>query len=599
MDLIISTHNNYKSNKVINNVITDNHSEKICFKSQINQDTFTLSSLEDTKNNTLETFLSFTGIRRKNKTKRKKQYTSKDKQKPEVPPRTFLPYKNLYTTRLTANTNPDLRTKLETIEVHDIDKAEKRCRSFSKYLKENMVGFITPNGNHWFEDACKYLILASAGVPVKDSELNKYAKEFWSLMAVTDNYWLSDDFMNYLKTMNTKKVGVNTTIQAINELKNENTQTANISFKGNDNNKNYYETDLTEIKELLENGCVYSGKKFSLSGKGSYASVEHLFPHSSGGDLVNTDSNYVLALGKENMLRGNIPLTEFLKGWDGTEYEKEFPDWKQKREPFVSYNNRFTEKEKFEIIGAVKNPPYSKRALKSSLLNDNNYDVHNIDRAVERIQNLSRYLKEEMIGFITPGGEEWFNGACDYIIKGTAGYNVENSKEKYNKAKEFWGLMAKADPFWKSENFLNYLYSLDDQPAVKETTKAIKSLIITDRARNNQVSFGYSSQLRYIEKLNKACAFSNKPLNHIIGDENAATMDHIYPNSLSGDNGNSDYNYLVVSAKDNQERSNLTLTEYLLGWNASEFTQAYPNKLNQRIANAKREMKNLIKIQTR
>jgi hypothetical protein len=481
----------------------------------------------------------------------------------------YLPLNKQYPRSLEACPSEDqlISYVLKDPKIHDPDKAFQRIESLSRYLKEEMVGFILPEGKHWFEEACEFLILGAAGVPIEQERYNKYAEELWGMLAQADPYWTSQEFIQYLKSMNHNNA-VGETIKAIQKikLKQQVKQTA-VAFG------NHYESALLKFRNLVEGKCAYSGENFSEKTEADHLTIEHLFPHSVGAEKSNNDSNYVLVRKELNQVRRNIPLTAFLRGWDGDDYNDINPHWIQIANPVVKYNNRFKQK-----LKAEPNPD-----LKEILIKEFGDDLHNPERAVDRITSLSRYLKEEMVGFITPGGKEWFEGACEFLIKGAAGRPIlEKDFQKH--AERFWKLMAMADPYWQSTEFIKYLHSLDQNPGVKATVEAVKKLS-KEQQKSSEISFGYSSQLRFIPELLKSGAYTNKPLTLNPSRENYATIEHIYPKNFGGDELNDDCNYLLTSIKANNERGCLSLMEYLMGWNIAEFDQTW---IKRRLHNAQK-----------
>lgn len=243
------------------------------------------------------------------KAKAKKPYI-----KPDIPD---VKYQNMFKTRLKATPNPNFKKELNVMakagKIHDVEKAFLRITSLSRYLKEDMVGFITPDGRHWFEGACKYIIKGTACEDISESDYKKYAMKFWQLMVKADNYWTSDKFVNYLESMNQDDAGVKATLESIKSIQKENhKRSSNISFG--------YKSDLKYIPKLLNDGCGYTGESFSFDSPETIPSLEHLFPHHFGGDEVNDDCNYILVSPESNRLRWHIPLTAYLSGWDGDEY---------------------------------------------------------------------------------------------------------------------------------------------------------------------------------------------------------------------------------------------------------------------------------------
>ena len=216
-------------------------------------------------------------------------------------------YRNIYKQTLKATPNPDLRKELSNLRsVYNIGRAEQRISSLSRYLKEDMVGFITPSGHHWFEKALPNFIHGARARRVKPDEFKNAAKELWSLIAMADPYWTSGKFVEYLQTMESTPAR-DATIEAIKEItQKRNSKTSAVSFG--------YHSDLKEIKKLLKDGCAYTGVPMVRNSRDPQkcVSAEHIFPHSKGGP--DNDFNFLLAAAEPNGDRGNIPLVQFLKG---------------------------------------------------------------------------------------------------------------------------------------------------------------------------------------------------------------------------------------------------------------------------------------------
>lgn len=232
-------------------------------------------------------------------------------------------YKNILPEKLVAAPNPNLKEILKKdTTIHNLDLAYTRLTSFSRYLKESMVGFVTPEGKQWFQDACTFLIKGSAGVNIPEIKYQEHARELWGLLVKVDPYWKSNEFINYLKTLE-QNAGITSTINALLSLKKEEYKSSGISFG--------YDSAIRFMPELCRSGCAYTSKPLNMyaSADENYPTLEHLFPHSEGGDEVNVDSNFVLALGESNGSRGNIPLIDYLKGWNSDEYYQIAPRWKQ------------------------------------------------------------------------------------------------------------------------------------------------------------------------------------------------------------------------------------------------------------------------------
>ncbi|MEW5821939.1 MAG: hypothetical protein AB1782_17220 [Cyanobacteriota bacterium] len=271
------------------------------------QDTYNGKSLsERTFRKKLLTFLSNKLF--PNNSSIKKNTANRSTERPEYE------YKNIFHRRLKSNINPSLRYELaKDPSVHNVCKATKRLKSLSKYLKEYMVGFITPDGEHWFEQAMPYILNGAASRKLKKSEFIPMAKEFWGLLAKADHYWKSEEFVDYLTTLNSSPE-INATIKAIRMLQNEDSIfIPSLTFSGRNAKIKY-------IPELLI--CAYSGRKLKWGGDEKHRpSSEHLMPRSLGGEELDSDLNYIISSSWENNLRGNIPLIAFLKGWDFEEYK--------------------------------------------------------------------------------------------------------------------------------------------------------------------------------------------------------------------------------------------------------------------------------------
>jgi hypothetical protein len=265
-------------------------------------DSFNGKTLKAESNDLLSKILDFTG---KKKNRRR-------------PPRITLPegpyglapgeYRNMFDAQLKATPAPDLAKKLSIDNtIYDVEKATLRLTSLSRYLKEEMVGFITPSGHHWFPNALENIINGAKSKKVPESQMKDAAKEFWGLIALADPYWISDDYVKYLSDMK-KTPARDATIQAIKELQLEQKlQASTISFTG-------YKSELKDIPELLESGCAYDGTPMKRTSKNRALQVssEHIFPRSKGG--ANNDFNYFLTNVKTNGERSNMPLIDYLKG---------------------------------------------------------------------------------------------------------------------------------------------------------------------------------------------------------------------------------------------------------------------------------------------
>ncbi|MGD9581233.1 MAG: hypothetical protein AB7V50_07660 [Vampirovibrionia bacterium] len=219
-------------------------------------------------------------------------------------------YRNILKKNLVATPNPNLRLELsKTRNIYDLNKAELRISSLSRYLKEDMVGFIIPSGHQWFDGSLENFIHGAKAKRVPENQFKSTAKEFWSLIAKADPYWTSNEFINYLGTVKDTPAR-NATIEAIKEIKKER------EAKGSQINFTGYETALKDIKKLLKDGCAYTGVPMVRHSNDQHqqVSAEHIFPHSRGGR--NSDFNYLLAASRPNSDRGSLPLIDFLKGKD-------------------------------------------------------------------------------------------------------------------------------------------------------------------------------------------------------------------------------------------------------------------------------------------
>lgn len=253
----------------------------------------------------------------------------------------------------------------------------------------------------------------------------------------------------------------------------------------------------------------------------------------------------------------------------------------------IEYKNKFS-----TLLKATPNPNLLKelKELQEAGI------VKKADRAFQRISNLSRYLKEDMVGFITPSGEEWFEKACTYIIKGSAGRDI--GQHRYVKyAEKVWSLIAMADPYWTSPDFIEYLESINTNPGVQATIDAINNIKTSKNVNKSLITFtGYDSLLKYIPKLREdGCAYTGKPLSLDREDLNCASIEHIFPYVIGSDDSSEDSNYLLTSIAANKERGCLSLVDYLLGWNQSEYPAQWLNKRNKR-AKKKREFDKTLKL---
>ncbi|MFA6989656.1 MAG: hypothetical protein WC197_06270 [Candidatus Gastranaerophilaceae bacterium] len=218
-------------------------------------------------------------------------------------------------------------------------------------------------------------------------------------------------------------------------------------------------------------------------------------------------------------------------------------------------------------------------------------DIKSLSMAEARIGSLSRYLKEDMIGFVVPeyeiggekkGGYQWFEKGAEYLLKGCK-QNV-SEKDFPSMAKNLYGLLALHDNYWKSKEFVNYLSTLKQTPAIKATKQAVQEL----QKNGKDISFkAYFSPLKGIDKLlNDGCAYSAVQLESNLkgvdkllkkGNKSSeirlnfpkiprdkqASLDHIMPKSWGGPC--EDYNYVLCSSETNSARGNIGLLDFLKG----------------------------------
>ncbi len=222
----------------------------------------------------------------------------------------------------------------------------------------------------------------------------------------------------------------------------------------------------------------------------------------------------------------------------------------------------------------------------------NNLRIKDKDLSSKRIASLSTYLKENMIGFTVPkyevriledkskepksiyekkGGYPWMERGLKNLIKGT---NKAVTEENYvTPAKQLFGLLATHDNYWKSQDFIKYLATLKQSNAVKSTIQAVKQL----KKENKNISFGYSesSNKTYLMRTNLASpfklenkvrgAYSGNKLGKSDMPEYRLSLEHIVPAHWGG--AYDDSNYLMTSSKENSNRGNIGLIDFLLGNN--------------------------------
>lgn len=282
--------------------------------------------------------------------------------------RTDVPYVNRLNKRLKSTFNPGLRTILEKdnkVKPANLSMAVERSQNFSKYLKETMVGFITPQGTEWFEGACTNLIKATAGMDVPEFMYPRFAKDFWGYMSNVDPYWKSDEFVSYLSEL-TENEGVKASIHAIKEIQKEEKQPKSESqTKEHESKISFgYSSEMRFIKEIHQNGGAYCGEPLSLTDEHAFPTLEHLFPHIMGGS-DDDDCNFVLANPEQNRNRAIMPLLDYLRGWDNYDHQSTFPRWRQvlKMRLTSEYDNFIQSKmnDNGDIDYKENNPYWAKR----------------------------------------------------------------------------------------------------------------------------------------------------------------------------------------------------------------------------------------------
>ncbi|MFA6989653.1 MAG: hypothetical protein WC197_06255 [Candidatus Gastranaerophilaceae bacterium] len=230
-----------------------------------------------------------------------------------------LPYRNNLAATLKSTPNSDFAEKLKKVpDIASLPLAQTRIASLSRYLKEEMVGFVVPEyklggekkgGYQWFEKSAEYL-LRGCKFHAKETDFQPMAKSLYGLLSLHDNYWKSNEFLDYLSTLESTPA-IQATKQAVKELQ----RTETISFG--------YNSALKSIGRLLEKGCAYSEVQLtneSGASRDKFASVDHLTPKCWGGPCE--DYNYILCSSKTNNSRGSIGLLDFLKGHNSKKYSE-------------------------------------------------------------------------------------------------------------------------------------------------------------------------------------------------------------------------------------------------------------------------------------
>lgn len=237
-----------------------------------------------------------------------------------------MKYKNVLGEQLVSEQSPTFEKDLQKVKgITSYEAAKTRISSISRYLKEDMVGFVVPEyttknenkgGYQWFEQGAEYL-LRGCKKNAQPSDFKPIAKELYGLLAVHDNYWKSPEFVDYLTTLKPTPA-IKATISAVEEL----SKPKDLSFTGEKTIKMFgYFSPMKAMDKLLKDGCAYSGLSLQLDDPTTKhgkipaevnASLEHIMPKSWGGPC--DDANYMLASQKSNSLRGNMGLMQYLKG---------------------------------------------------------------------------------------------------------------------------------------------------------------------------------------------------------------------------------------------------------------------------------------------
>ena len=250
-----------------------------------------------------------------------------------------LTYKN--TLNLKSEPEPNFRKNLASvtgIKPFNLDNAESRISSLSKYLKEKMIGFEVPEyefdaasdgvkrekkgGYHWFERGLQNLLIGSKKADLQQEEYKDTAQELFGLLSLHDKYWKSTEFCDYLTSLKTSKTinkdqtkAVNATIEAIKELQKVN-RAKRIPFGAKEIVKMQERTftPMKRMPEILKN-CAYTGVHLSYlsTTDDSKISTDHIIPH-SWENSKNDDGNFLITTAESNDNRGTLPLLAYLKG---------------------------------------------------------------------------------------------------------------------------------------------------------------------------------------------------------------------------------------------------------------------------------------------
>ena len=250
-----------------------------------------------------------------------------------------LTYKN--TLNLKSQPEPNFRKNLagvQGIKPFNLDNAESRISSLSKYLKEKMIGFEVPEyefdpasdgvkrekkgGYQWFERGLQNLLIGSKKADLQPEEYKDTAQELFGLLSLHDKYWKSHEFSDYLASLKASKTinkdqtkAVNATIEAIKELQKVN-RAKRVSFGAKEIVK-MQERTFTPMKRMPEilKSCAYTGVHLSyfFTTDDAKISTDHIIPH-SWENSKNDDGNFLITTAESNDMRGTLPLLSYLKG---------------------------------------------------------------------------------------------------------------------------------------------------------------------------------------------------------------------------------------------------------------------------------------------
>jgi len=273
---------------------------------------------------------SFTGRKR---TTRKPNSTPINKKRkfgnePEVHGNTCIisdtKYKNVLEKPLVSVQRLSFDSDLKCRKLTSYYSARMRISSLSRYLKEDMIGFVVPKyeidgeekgGYQWFEKGAEYLLRGAKegkGHGVEERDFKPVAKELYGLLALHDDYWKSPEFVDYLSTLE-QTPAIKATIEAVEELN----IPKKVSFTGETVLTTYgFFSPLKAIDKLTTTNCAYTGEKFTVSDDPDKhphrPSLEHIMPKGWGGPC--DDGNYILTTRGSNSARGDMGLIDYLRG---------------------------------------------------------------------------------------------------------------------------------------------------------------------------------------------------------------------------------------------------------------------------------------------